>query len=63
MHQRKIAKLHAEVYEKHREQLFFSLCKNTKDEQAFHIQYKFLHFAQPSLTRLREMKYDKIMKV
>ena len=33
------------------EQLFFSLFKNTRQKEAFDIQYKFLHFAQPSLTR------------
>ena len=41
-------------------QLFLSLYKNTKQKDAFAIQYKFLHFAQPSLTRLREIgqNYD-----
>ena len=33
------------------EQLFLSLFKNTKQKEAFDIQYKFLHFVQPSLTR------------
>ena len=28
---------------------------NTKQKEASDIQYKFLHFAQPSLTRLREI--------
>ena len=36
------------------EQLFLSLYQNTKQKEAFDIQYKFLHFAQPSLNRLRE---------
>ena len=36
------------------EQLFGSLNKNAKQKEAFDIQYKFLHFAQPSLTRLGE---------
>ena len=37
------------------EQLFLSLYKNTKQKDAFDIQYKFQHFVQPSLTRLREI--------
>ena len=37
------------------QQLFFSLYKNTKQKKDFDIQSKFLHFAQPSLTRLREI--------
>ena len=34
---------------------FLSLYKNTKQKDAFDIQYKFQHFAQPSLNRLREI--------
>ena len=37
------------------EQLFLSLYKNTKEKEAFDIQYKFLHFAQPYLPCLREI--------
>ena len=37
------------------EQVFLSLYKNTKQKEAFDSQYKFLHFVQPSLTRLREI--------
>ena len=37
------------------EQLFLSLYKNTKQKEAFDFQYKFLNFAQPFLTRLREI--------
>ena len=36
------------------EQLFRCFNKNEKQKEAFDIQYKFLHFAQPSLTRLGE---------
>ena len=37
------------------EQLFLSFYKNTKEKEFFGIQHKLLHFAQPSLTRLREV--------
>ena len=38
------------------EQLFLSFYKNTKQKEAFDIQYKLLRFAQLSLTRLREIE-------
>ena len=34
---------------------FLSLYKNTKQKETFDIQYKFLHFVQPSLTRFGEI--------
>ena len=37
------------------EQLFSSLYKNTKQKEDFGIQYKFLHFAQPSSACLKEI--------
>ena len=37
------------------EQLSFILYKYTKQKEVFDIQYKFLHFAQRSSTRLREI--------
>ena len=37
------------------EQIFLSLHKNAKQKEAFDIQYKFLHFAQPFATCLREI--------
>ena len=37
------------------EQLFISLHKNAKQKEAFDIQYKFLHSAELSATRLRDM--------
>ena len=40
------------ITQKQREQLFRSLLKNTKQKEAFDIQYKFQHFAQPSLIGL-----------
>ena len=36
-------------------QLFPSLYKNTKQKGPFDIRYKFLHFAYPSLTHLKEI--------
>ena len=43
-------------------QLFLGLYKNTKQKETFELQYKFLHFAQPSLTSLREIgqKYESL---
>ena len=37
------------------EHLFKNLHKNTKQREAFDIRYKFLHFAQPSAIKLREI--------
>ena len=46
------------VTQKQWEQLFLSLCKNKKQKEAFGIQYKSLYFAQPFLTRLREIRQN-----
>ena len=53
----RLAKQHytQKLTQKQWEQFFLSLYKTTKQKEAFDIQYKFLHFAQPSLTRLREI--------
>ena len=41
--------------QKQRKQLFLSLYKNTQQKEAFDIQNKFPHFAQPSLILLKEI--------
>ena len=46
------------VTQKQWEQLFLSLCKNKKQKEAFGIRYKSLYFAQPFLTRLREIRQN-----
>ena len=40
-------------------QHFLTLYKNTKQKEAFDIQCKFLHFAQSSLTRSREIEHNR----
>jgi len=46
---------HNQLDKKQWEKIFTNLYKKTKQKQAFDVQYRFLHFAQPTAEKLKQI--------